>query len=223
LKKLHDTRKKRWDLARTRKRLKADDRKKQIVDVTLETIAKHGIQGTTVMRIAQGAGVAHSALYAHFASRREILLAALDAVFDRIYDIHRAARSEDAIEWLRGIMQHHTTSITSVAEPSYALPLFDFIAASWEEGLHDVLEEKEIEAARQLAAIIDQAKRQGTVRQSIDSEETAWMLVGCAWAEETAYLMGIESFHERSLAWRMTGLILDQIVAPDVTELARSQ
>ena len=202
-------------MARTRKRLKADDRKRQIVEVTLETIAKHGIQGTTVMRIAQGAGVAHSALYAHFGSRHEILLAALDAVFDRIYEIHRAARSEEAIEWLRGIMQHHTTYMTSVAQPSYAVPLFDFIAASSEEGLHDVLEEKETEATRQLAAIIDQAKRQGTVKQSVDSEETAWMLVGCAWAEETAYLMNIELFHERSLAWRMAGLILDQIVTSD--------
>ena len=105
--------------------------------------------------------------------------------------------------------------MTSVAQPSYAVPLFDFIAASSEEGLHDVLEEKETEATRQLAAIIDQAKRQGTVKQSVDSEETAWMLVGCAWAEETAYLMNIELFHERTLAWRMAGLILDQIVTPD--------
>ena len=214
---------KRATVPKPRRRLKADDRKRQIVEVTLETIAEYGIQGTTIMRIAQGVGIAHSALYAHFQNRREILLAALDAVFEKIYNIHGVARSEDALEWLREIMRHHTTYLTTMEQPGYALPLFEFIAASSEEGLHDALRDHEVEASRRLVAIIDEAKRQGTINQSIDSEEAAWMLVGCAWAEESAHLMSIEFFRERALASRMTETIFEQLTAPavDVVGLER--
>jgi hypothetical protein len=66
-----------------------------------------------------------------------------------------------------------------------------------------------------MAAIIDEAKRQGTAKQLIDSEEIAWMLVGCARAEDTAYLMNIELFQEKTLALRMADLILGQIVIPN--------
>jgi AcrR family transcriptional regulator len=202
-------------LATTKHRLKADDRKRQIVEVTLETIAKYGIQGTTVMRIAQGAGVTHSALYAHFENRREILLAALDAVFDKIFEIHAASQTEDAVERLREIMRFHTTCLSTTEQPSYALPLFEFIAASCDEELGEALKERETKATGQIAAIIDEAKRQGRVKDTVNSEETAWMLVACAWAEDTAYLMNIEFFQEATLAWRMADLILEQIVAVD--------
>jgi AcrR family transcriptional regulator len=183
--------------------------------VTLNTISEYGVQGTTIVRIAEGAGIAHSALYAHFENRREILLAALDAVFAKIFEIHEASQTEDAVERLREIMRHHTTYLTTAEQPSYALPLFEFIAASSDEGLGDALREKELEATRQIAAIIDEAKRQGTVSQSIDSEEIAWMLVGCAWAEDTAYLMKIDFFQEKTLAWRMADMILEKIKVPE--------
>lgn len=205
----------------TKRRLRADERRKQIVEVTLQTIAKYGVHGTTVVRIAEGAGIVHSALYAHFQNRQEILLAALDEVFDKIYEIHRACRRDDALEWLREIMRYQTTYLSTSSTPAYTLPLFEFIVASPEEGLHDALRERESEATRRLAVIIDEAKRQGSVRQSVDSEETAWMLVSCAWAAESAYLMNIDLFQSRSIALKMVDLIFDQIVTPDSGRLAQ--
>ena len=63
----------------------ADARKRQIVEVTLGLIAKYGLQGATMSRIAAGAGIRQASLYTHFASRRAILLAALDAVYEKVY------------------------------------------------------------------------------------------------------------------------------------------
>jgi AcrR family transcriptional regulator len=192
--------------------LKADERKRQIVQVALATVAEHGVQGTTVTRIAEGVGVTHSALYAHFANRQEILLAALDAVFEKIYAIHTMSKREDAVERLREIMRYHTTSLTTSEEASYPHTLFEFIAASSDGVLREALRAKEAEATRQIADIIDEAKHQGTVQQLVDSEQVAWMLAACAWAEDTAYLMDIKSFQDAALAERIANLILDSIL-----------
>ena len=196
-----------------RRRLRSNDRKQQIIQTALDTIAEYGVQGTTVTRIADAIGVTHSALYAHFTNRQEILLAALDAIFEEIYEIHAASKRDDAVERLREIMRHHTTSLTASDKPSYALPLFEFIAASSDAVLGEALKKKEAEATRQIAAIIDEAIHQGSVKQSVDSEQVAWMLVACAWAEDTAYLLEIKVFQEETLAWRMADLILASIVA----------
>jgi AcrR family transcriptional regulator len=195
-----------------RRRLRSEDRKRQIVEVTLRIIAEYGVKGTTVTRIGDTVGIVHSGLYAHFANREEILLAALDAIFEEIFEIHRSSAREDAVEYLREIMRRHTTALTPNVESSYTLPLFQFIAASSDRAIGEALEKKQIEANREIAGIIDKAKRQGTVKQSVDSEEAAWMLTACAWAEETAYLAGIDMFQERRLASRMADLMLESIL-----------
>jgi AcrR family transcriptional regulator len=202
-------------VAATRQRLKSEERKLQIVDAALRIISEHGVQGTTTTRIAELVGVTHSALYAHFANRQEILLAALDAVFQKIYAIHTASIVEDAVERLREIMRYHTNALGPSEELSYPLPLFEFIAASSDEGLAEALRAHEAEATRQIVAIIDEAKGQGRVKRSVSSEQTAWMLAACAWAEDTAYLMGIKMFHEEALSSRMSDLILDSILVEE--------
>ena len=55
-------------------RMTATARKRQIVEVALDLIAKHGLQGVTMSRIAAGAGIRQASLYSHFQSRHEILL-----------------------------------------------------------------------------------------------------------------------------------------------------
>ena len=195
-----------------RRRLRSEDRKRQIIQVTLQIITEYGVKGTTVTRIADATGIVHSGLYAHFSNRAEILLAALDAIFEGIFEMHRESAREDAIETLREILRRHTTALSPDVMSTFALPLFQFIAASSDRVIGEALEKKQIEANREIAAIIDEAKRQGTVKESVDSEETAWMLTACAWAEETAYLAGVKLFQQRALASRMADLVLESML-----------
>ncbi|HLA82404.1 MAG TPA: helix-turn-helix domain-containing protein, partial [Thermoleophilia bacterium] len=70
---------------RRTQRMTAEARKHQIVDVALDLIQNHGLQGVTMARIAAGAGIRQASLYTHFQSREAILLAALDVIYERIY------------------------------------------------------------------------------------------------------------------------------------------
>jgi len=64
----------------TAKRLPADRRRQQLLDVALRLFARRGFNATTMDDIAEAAGVTKPLLYQHFASKRALYLELLDSV-----------------------------------------------------------------------------------------------------------------------------------------------
>jgi AcrR family transcriptional regulator len=62
------------------KRLPADRRRQQLLDVALKLFAQRGFNATTMDDIAEAAGVTKPLLYQHFASKRALYLELLDSV-----------------------------------------------------------------------------------------------------------------------------------------------
>ena len=62
-----------------RRRLSAPARRDQLLDVTTELVIEDGFQGVSIESVAQGANVARSLVYKHFADRAALL----DAVVER--------------------------------------------------------------------------------------------------------------------------------------------
>ena len=176
-----------------RKRMTGADRKKQIVMVTLDLVAKHGIQGTTTARIASAAGVSEKTLYKHFASRRELLLAALDVAFDRANHLVFSRQETDALERLRSIGRSHWATVLSDQE-GFVYPLYEFVAAPPEAGLRDRLRVRQLASVEALAAIVENGKAQGVISPNVESEQIAWELMAVYMSEDIAYLMGVEEF-----------------------------
>jgi AcrR family transcriptional regulator len=191
--------------------VRSEDRRRQIVEAALELVREHGVQGTTLNRIAVKVGVTTAALYGHFESRQEILLEAMDAVFERVRDLHRSARSTDALERLREIGVQHTAM---VASESFALALFEFIAAPPGEGLREALGAKEMVLLEDLADIVREGQSQGTIRENVDPYYVAWCLVARAWTEDVSYLMGIANHWMGPRSEQLLGEILDGIRVP---------
>ncbi len=194
---------------RTR-RLSAPDRKRQIVEVTMDVVARYGIQGTTTSRIAAAAGVSEATLYRHFSSRAEMLLAALDLVYERVFKVIRSADQENALDRLRAIGRLHSAIVSSEIE-GYVYPLFEFVAAPPEVGLRDALAERERSSINALAAILDEGKSQGVIRPEIDTEQLAWELVSVYWAQDISYLMGLTEYADADRVQRMLDRILESI------------
>jgi AcrR family transcriptional regulator len=67
-----------------RLRLSAASRRRQLLDVALETFARSGLDATTMDVIACAAGVTKPLLYQHFKSKRSLFLELLDDVVVRI-------------------------------------------------------------------------------------------------------------------------------------------
>lgn len=69
-----------------RRRLSAATRRRQLIDVALETFARSGYTATTMEDIATAAGVTKPLLYQHFMSKRALYLELIDDVTTRLID-----------------------------------------------------------------------------------------------------------------------------------------
>jgi AcrR family transcriptional regulator len=73
-------------VASPRRRLPAASRRRQLLDVALETFARSGLDATTMDDIAREAGVTKPVLYQHFKSKRALFLELVDDVVEQIID-----------------------------------------------------------------------------------------------------------------------------------------
>lgn len=65
-------------------RLKASNRRRQLLDAALPCFARAGYRRTTTARLAEAAGVTEPILYRHFDSKRDLYAALLDEASDRV-------------------------------------------------------------------------------------------------------------------------------------------
>ncbi|MBN1319813.1 MAG: TetR family transcriptional regulator [Thermoleophilia bacterium] len=189
-------------------RMGTESRKQRIVKAALEAIGEYGIQGATISRIARGAGITPAALYSHFENRRAILTAALDAVYEQIIDSFTSSWSDDPIELFRQICAHHAQKVLSQDKTSHAHLFLEFVASAPEEGLREVLREKELQTSSHLASIVRRFQEQGRLSQDVDPEMIAWLIACWAWTGDVANLMESSSvWHEKVSSHLMKSIL----------------
>jgi AcrR family transcriptional regulator len=170
------------------------DTKKRLTAATLEVVAKEGVEGATTARIAQAAGLSPAALYKHFATRRDLLLAALDSLYDTIHEVVLESSSEpNVLERLRSIGRLHSELIVS-GRGGFIYPLFEFLAAPPESGLREAQGVRQLQMIEAVAEIVEEGKTQGSISPEVDSEQVAWQLHAVWWAEDISHLMGLDQF-----------------------------
>jgi AcrR family transcriptional regulator len=174
--------------------MSAGDRRRQITEVTLEVIAREGIQGTTTALVGEAAGVSAASIYKYFGTRNELLLAALDLLYDQIEEFLFESSAELPMPERLGTVSRLHSRLVSSGRGSFVSPLFEFLAAPPEIGLREAQGLRQLRVIEKLARMIEEAKSQGTIRTDIDSEQVAWELHAVFWAEDISHLLGLEQF-----------------------------
>lgn len=175
-------------------RMSAKDRRRQITQAALEVVATHGLLGATTPRVAAAAGISPAAIYKHFASREQLLLAALDLLYDQIEQIlFESSTDLPILERLRAVENLHS-SLVSSGGGSFVYPLFEFLAAPPEMGLREAHGARQLRVIERLAQMIEQAKSEGDLPAGLDSEQVAWELHAVFWVEDISYLLGLTQF-----------------------------
>lgn len=191
----------------------AEARKRQVVEVTLDLIAKHGLRGATMARIAAGAGIRQASLYTHFESRRAILLAALDVVYERIYASRETSTNENSLERLRQMCNHHLELWATQGERHHAHQLLEFVSGARSEGLLDILSEKHMASIEQYAQVVKEGQKEGKIPEYVDAEQVAWLITGWAFAGDVSHLMGLKTFLEPHVSVRWLDVIFECFAA----------
>lgn len=153
-------------------------RKQSIIASALEIIDLLGIDGLSLRELAKRQGIVEGALYKHFRSKEEILLAVID--YHARYDSKIINTIENSSKTPKEAIMFF---IKSFAELFESEPVMICIMSSYEVLLEDsavVNKAKEIFISRSeyITHLIEKGQRDGSISDDFSGEELSDMIVG---------------------------------------------
>ena len=194
-------------MAVVKKRVPSVMRKEQIIKAAISLIAEQGITGASMGRIAKIVGISEPAIYRHFGSRREILLAVLDSVSTRLIGIY--STEGDAIKRLKRTSEAFYNFV--MTHPDEARVLFEFICSSPSEGLRKNVQQKILLIIGMARALLKEGVRQGTLKKNLDIDTRAWEIFSHGFTLNFASLLGFGDYLTKNKAMSIIDSILAQI------------
>jgi AcrR family transcriptional regulator len=148
-------------------------RRAQLIAVTIDLVARHGYQGTSLARIAEAAGISKAAVLYHYPSKDAVVRAAYASVLESLTGFvgaavgpHTGAPAVTAyIRSLVAYLRDHPGHTRMIVE-----------ALSEETGISDTPNSPSRHEA--VTGLIDAAKAAGEYRLDVDSRTTAVIVNG---------------------------------------------
>jgi AcrR family transcriptional regulator len=159
-------------------RMAAADRRQHLVETAIKLFTEGSYRGTTTAEIARAAGVSEPILYRHFASKRDLYLAALEHVWAKARDGWERVllESSDACAAVEAIGKGHV----SVRSPKLQL------AELWVQALSEASEDPQLkrhlrrhmrEVHDFVAGLVRRGQEQGAIAADRDADAEAWIML----------------------------------------------
>jgi len=154
------------------------ERQIEIIDRSIDIIANKGIQGLTIKNLSKEIGISEPAIYRHFESKTDILLAIL-ANFQEMSSFMNEA-IKDIDDTAIGKIEFLFTKIIDIfsKEPSHISVVFSEEIFKNE----DILKEKIVEIMdlkeKTVEDIIKEGQEKGEIRTDIDNRTLALIVIG---------------------------------------------
>ena len=168
------------------------ERRAQIVQETLRLIAEHGLAGASMSRIAEAVGISNAALYRHFDSREDILIAAHDVLIGRVFAWLKSSQASNVMDRLRDMGDSHAAIFSKDIE-GFNAPMFQFISWIPKDRVHDHVVQRRLEMLRWYADLVEEGKAQGDIRGDIETDLIVSELFAWIWWEDLSYLEGLDT------------------------------
>ncbi|GAB4583675.1 TetR/AcrR family transcriptional regulator [Nocardia sp. IFM 10818] len=176
---------------------KGIERREQILEAALKTIAERGFLATSVAELAAAVGLSQSGLLHYFGSKEELFV----AILRKRDEIDAAAAAgEPTPEALIGII-HRNARVPGLIE------LFTHMqaaAADPRHPAHDYMREHYRRSAEGFVRFLRRLQETGEVPAHLDPEATATMFLALADGLQSRWLIdpGIDMAAQLELAWR---------------------
>jgi AcrR family transcriptional regulator len=159
-------------------RMAAADRRLHLIETAIRVFTEGSYRGTTTAEIARAAGVSEPILYRHFASKRDLYLAALEHVWAKTRESWERTLEEasDACAAVEAIGKGHV----SVRSPKLQL------AELWVQALSEASEDPVLkrhlrrhmrEVHDFVAGLIRRGQEQGAIAAERDADSEAWIML----------------------------------------------
>jgi AcrR family transcriptional regulator len=158
-------------------RLKAPQRREQLMEVATKLFARNGYEATTTAAIALAAGVTEPILYRHFKSKQELFVAIVKAVSDRTMkhweDLIRGI--EDPAEQFRRIAADLPQHMEKLADAYHVL--HGALATSRDKKVLAVMKDHYVQIEKFFAKVIQDGQKTGVFRKNMQPRAAAWTLI----------------------------------------------
>jgi len=158
-------------------RLKAPQRREQLMEVATKLFARNGYEATTTAAIALAAGVTEPILYRHFKSKQELFIAIVKAVSGQTMQHWQdlIAGVDDPAEQIRRIAAELPQHMEKLADAYHVL--HGALATSRDKKVLAVIREHYTQIEKFFCQVIAQGQKTGVFRKNINARGSAWQLI----------------------------------------------
>jgi AcrR family transcriptional regulator len=160
-------------------RLSGPERRAAVVETACRVFAKRSYRGSTTAEIARATGVTEPVLYRHFASKRELYLACLDAVWAQVRALWEKTLEdeEDPANWLRAIGHAYLEARAAAKVVLVDLWIQALTEAADDPEIRRALREQVREVHAYVAVLIRRAQDAGGILPERDADAEAWIFI----------------------------------------------
>jgi len=158
-------------------RLKAPQRREQLIEVATRLFAEYGYEATTTARIAQEAGVTEPILYRHFESKQELFVAIVrDVSRSTMKGWHALTTGvTDPAEKIRRVCDAIPDQIRKYSDSYHVL--HGALSTSRDKKVIAVMKEHYREIEEFFAKIISDGQKAGDFQKSLNPKAVAWHFI----------------------------------------------
>ena len=159
------------------RRLKAPQRREQLIEVATKLFAKWGYEATTTAAIAEAAGVTEPILYRHSDSKQELFVAIVRSVSEQT--LRHWAEILDGIadpaEQIRRIAGEFPEHVRTLSDAYHVI--HGALSTSRDRKVATVMKEHYAQIERFFVDIIAKGQASGVFRPQLDPKGPAWQLI----------------------------------------------
>jgi AcrR family transcriptional regulator len=193
-------------------RMKAHDRRRQLLESAVACFAAYGYQGTTTARLAKAAKVTEPVLYQHFSSKQELFVALLDHVGSEVLRQWRKAIAplRNPLDQLRVLLRLNPATSDPRSQQLYRI-IFAAQVEYNEPIIQAALRRHYQQYAKFISQTIRRAQRAGQVRSDVSTEGLAWQLIHAGIGFALIKPLEIPGHATPATVEQTIGLLLEQL------------
>ncbi len=197
-----------------RKRLTAAERRPQIMRSAIRALARSNYRTTSIADIAAEAGITEPAVYRYFKTKKELFVAILDDVGERMLALWQSFMNEceNPIEALTKISaDYYERALRRRGELKV---LFQALSEVDDPDIRAALKRQFASYVALLEEIIQRAQEQGVIQASVDALAAAWSFLSVGFTLNLVSLLKLEEQLNRDRLGLIQELFVRSLLEP---------
>jgi AcrR family transcriptional regulator len=202
-------------MPKTKKDFQSAQSRAAILTATMDLISKHGFSGTTVDKIATKSGLSKGSIFWHFNNKENLFRAVIDAIRGALFEgLVKDMRDElSTREKVKLLLDNYTKLIETDCSRCIDLTVLIIEMVETNPLLAEELRDLFAELTHTLILFLDEGKGRSEIAESLDSQMTAYTIVGNLQGMTVQYYLNRNEFEYSSLMDAYKGLVLNGLFA----------